>query len=202
MTLRAKCVAALPLLLLFSGCTHQSNQAQNQPLAPPIVDAPPPAKTNPPADLPPPVVTTPQPTQATTASAPAPPPQPPPKPKHKKPAPKPAEGTDSTQTASNSTQTPPGNQQASSGESSGVPAIGQLSTGDPSDMRTETENSISSTEKGLHDINRKLSDQEEKTAEQIREYIKDARKALSTGDIDGAHGLADKAKLLLSELTQ
>jgi outer membrane biosynthesis protein TonB len=201
MMLRAECVGALALLLLLSGCTHQSNQAQNQPLAPPIVDSPP-AKTTQPTDLPPPVLSTPQPAApATNTASSTPPPQPAPKPKHKKP--KPAEGnTDSAQTPSSSTPAPSGNQQASSGDGSGVSAIGQLSTGDPSDVRTETENSIAATEKGLKDINRKLNDQEEKTAEQIREYIKEARKALATGDIDGAHGLADKAKLLLSELTQ
>jgi hypothetical protein len=201
MMLRGKCVAALPLLLLFSGCTHQSNQAQNQPLAPPIVDTPP-VKTPPPTDLPPPVVTPPQPPPATSTSNSTPPTQPAPKPKHKKPAPKPAEGTDNSQTASNSTQTPPSGQQASNGDASGVSAIGQLSTGDPSDMRSQTENSITATEKGLKDLSRKLSDQEEKTAEQIREDIKEAKKALTTGDIDGAQTLAAKAKLLLAELTQ
>ena len=39
-------------------------------------------------------------------------------------------------------------------------AIGQLSTGDPPDVRQQTDASIASTEKSLNGINRTLSDQE------------------------------------------
>src|SRR5579863_638969 len=189
MKLPAMCVAGLPLLLLLSGCTHKTNQAQvQQPaLAPPIVDTPPP-KTETPPDLPPPVVTTPKPAQPETAANTQPPP---PKPRHKKPAAKPPEqNAQPAQTASNGTGGP--------SES----AIGQLSTGDPGDMRTQTQDSIDSIEKSLHDIGRKLSDQEQKTADQIEEYLKEAKKALTTGDVDGAHTLAAKAKVLLDELTK
>jgi outer membrane biosynthesis protein TonB len=204
MKLPAKCVAGL-LLLVLCGCTHKTNQAQNQPLAPPIVDTPPPAKPTPPPDLPPPVVTPPQPTQqTTTASAPA-QTTPAPKPHHKKPAAKPAD-QNANSTQSGATSSDPGTtQQAANsapGASPGVSAVGQLTTGDTGGARSQTEDSIAATEKGLRDIGRKLSDQEEKTAEQIREYLKEARKALTTGDVDGAHTLADKAKVLLSELTQ
>jgi outer membrane biosynthesis protein TonB len=202
MKLPAKCVAGL-LPLLLSGCVHKSNQAQvQQPLAPPIVDTPP-VKTPQPTDLPPPVVTPPQNTQTDTANNQNPPP-PPPKPKHKKPAAKPADQTTANGQQPASTQPPATpTQQASNGtENPGVSAIGQLSTGDPADVRTETENSIAATERGLRDIGRKLSDQEEKTAEQITEFIKEARKALTTGDIDGAQTLANKAKVLLGELTK
>ena len=45
-----------------------------------------------------------------------------------------------------------------------------------------------------------LTDAETKTAAQIREFLKQAREALATGDTDGAHTLANKAKVLLSEL--
>ena len=50
------------VLPLLAGCDHKTQQAQNQPLAPPIVDAPPP-KPAPvsPAELPPPVIGEPQP---------------------------------------------------------------------------------------------------------------------------------------------
>jgi outer membrane biosynthesis protein TonB len=196
MKLPAKYVAGL-LPLLLAGCVHKSNQAQvQQPLAPPIVDTPP-ANPAPPTNLPPPVVSTPQPT--TTDTAKAQPPAPPPKPKHKKPAPKPADQ------ASTSSPPPANTQQASnatSGDANGVSAIGQLSGGDPADVRTDTENSISATERGLHDIGRKLSEQEQKTADQISEFLKEARKALTTGDVDGAHTLAAKAKVLLAELTK
>jgi outer membrane biosynthesis protein TonB len=178
MKLPAKNVAWL-LPLLLAGCIHKTDQVQMQPLAPPIVDTPP-AKPTPPADLPPPVVTPPQssaPDTATQTQG-----QPEPQPKPRKPAPKPA--------------------QQASNENPGVSAIGQLSTGDPSDLRGRTEASISATERGLKEIGRPLNDQESKTAAQIREFLKEARTALTTGDLDGAHTLAAKAKILLSELTQ
>jgi outer membrane biosynthesis protein TonB len=190
MKLPAKSVAGL-LVLLVSGCAHKNTQVTTQqPLAPPIVDTPP---VNPqkPTDLPPPVVTTPQPAQ-TDASA-TPPPPPPPKPKRKKPQ-QPAPSTTASQQPAPSTTT------TASNGSPGVSAIGQLSTGDPADVRTQTENSIADTEKALRDIGRKLDDQEQKTADQITEFLKEARKALTTGDVDGAQTLAAKAKVLLSEL--
>jgi hypothetical protein len=45
-----------------------------------------------------------------------------------------------------------------------------------------------------------LNDQEQKTAEHIREFLKQAKAALASGDVDGASTLAAKAKVLLSEL--
>ncbi len=92
-------------------------------------------------------------------------------------------------------------QQAST-DSPGVSAVGQLSSGDPSDLRGQTVDSLSATEHSLNGINRKLSDQEQKTAAQIREFLKQAKAALTSGDVDGAHTLAVKAKVLLGELSQ
>jgi pantothenate synthetase len=83
-----------------------------------------------------------------------------------------------------------------------VSAIGQLSTGDPSDVRVQTQNTIASTEHGLNGINRELNDQEKKTADHIREFLKQAKAALSSGDVDGAATLAAKAKVLLGELSK
>jgi hypothetical protein len=83
-----------------------------------------------------------------------------------------------------------------------VSAIGQLSSGDPSNSRQQTEESIASIERGLNGINRTLNDSEQKTAGQIREYLKEAKAALGSGDIDGAHTLTEKAKALLAELTK
>jgi hypothetical protein len=80
-------------------------------------------------------------------------------------------------------------------------AIGQLSSGDPADVRQETEESIASIEKELNGISRTLDGPEQKTADQIREFLKQARAALLSGDVDGAHTLAAKAKVLLAELT-
>jgi ribosomal protein S20 len=179
MKLPAKCVAWL-LPLLLTGCFHKTN-SQVQPLAPPIEDVPPPKPVPSPTDLPPPVVTVPNQTPAPEASAQ---PKETPKPpvRHRKP---PASNT----------------QQASNG-SPGVSAIGQLSSGDASDLRQQTVNSITATERGLSAIGRRLNDQEQKTAVQIREFLKQAKAALNSGDVDGAHTLAAKAKVLLDELSE
>jgi hypothetical protein len=171
--------AAWLLPLLLTGCIHKQAQvALSPPLAPPIEDIPP-AKPEPaPVNLPPPEVTLP--VQQPVADATPPPAEPPKKVvRRKKPQ-----------------NTNP--QQASNG--SEVSAIGQLSTADPPNMRQQTDSLIESTEKTLNGINRSLSDQEQKTAAQIREFIKEARAALSSGDVDGAHTLAIKAKVLLDEL--
>ena len=132
----------------------------------------------PPNDLPPPEV-------ASTVNNPTPvvtlpPPTPKKAPKHKKPV------NTNTQQAAN--------------ESAPVSAIGQLSSGDPADTRQQTDALILATERQLNGINRQLSDQDAKTAAQIREFLKQAREALTSGDIDGAHTLAIKAKVLLEEL--
>jgi hypothetical protein len=164
--------------LMLTACVHKTQQAQVQPLAPPIVDAPLPAPQASPTDLPPPVVTTP-PTQQQTADTT------PPASTPDKPAKKPVHHPKPTEVAANGPS---------------VSAIGQLSPGDPSDQRGQTEQLISTTEQGLKSINRPLNDQEQKTVSQIREFLKQARTALGTGDVDGAHTLALKAKVLLGEI--
>jgi hypothetical protein len=83
-----------------------------------------------------------------------------------------------------------------------TPALGELSSGDPANFRQQTEDSIAGVERGLSSINRPLDDSEEKTADHIREFIKQARTALASGDIDGAHTLTEKAKVLLAELSK
>jgi hypothetical protein len=87
-------------------------------------------------------------------------------------------------------------------ESSGVSAIGTLTSGEPVGMRRETEESLAATERGVNSIRRNLSDQERKTVAQIQQYIKQAREALNTGDVGGAFTLAAKAKTVLTELSQ
>jgi hypothetical protein len=124
-----------------------------------------------------------KPPETQTATVPAPQEETPKPPvKHKKPAPK-------------------ATQQASAG-TPGVSAIGQLSSGEPSDLKRETTNSFQATERGLNGITRQLNDQERKTAGQIREFLKQARAALASGDVDGASTLAAKAKVLLGELNR
>ncbi|KAA6464968.1 hypothetical protein DYQ86_03165 [Acidobacteria bacterium AB60] len=185
---------ALVLPLLLSSCVHKTNQAQIQPpLAPPIEDAPLPKPDNAPANLPPPVISLPDKNPAPSPPATTTPPPPQPAPKKKRPAAKPpaqapAPAASTTEQASNN---PPE-----------VPAIGNLSSGDPSNLKDQTQTLISDTERGLNGINRKLSDQETKTSAQIREFLKQARAALTTNDVEGAHTLAVKAKVLLGELNQ
>jgi hypothetical protein len=178
----------LPLLL--TGCFHRAHKTQNQPIAPPI--------TAPPSVTPTPVEVSP----SQTTIPPAPPPQPaqtahapvqpkPRKPVHRRrPAPAQAEKSKPTPTEMAANDTP------------GVSAIGQLSSGDPSDVRSQTEESIASIDKSLRSITRPLDNSEQKTADHIREFLKEAREALATGDVDGAHTLAAKAKVLLEELTK
>jgi len=192
MKLPAKIV--LGLLPVFLIACHKSQQAQVQPLAPPVEDNPPSPPSTAPVNLPPPVVTIPP---EPTKNAPTPPTKPPAK--HKKP--KPPDNTPAT-----NTQTTPPNgttqEAANPAPPPGVSAIGQLSSGDGADFKKETEDLIASTEHGLNGITRTLNDTEQKTAEQIREDLKEAKEALASGDVDGAHTLAEKAKVLLQELTQ
>ena len=172
---------------LLTACFHKNHTAQVQPVAPPIA-ATPPANPEPVAvEQPPAVEPAPaQPEKPAEVSATPPAPETPKPPvHHKKPAPK------SPQVAANG-----------SGASNGVSAIGQLSSGDPSDFRRETKDSIAASERGLNSITRKLSDPEQKTAAHIREFLKQARAALASGDVDGAHTLAVKARILLGELSR
>jgi hypothetical protein len=173
--------AAWLLPFLLTGCFHRKPQiAQSQPLPPPIEDT---ASTKPepaPANVNPPVPTiSEQPQQQQQISPPPEPVKRPPK--HRRPA---------------NTNT----QMASVGPPPAVPAAGNLGTGDPTNLRQQTDASIEQTEKTLNGITRKLNDQEQKTAAQIREFIKQAREELTTGDINGAHTLAEKAKVFLDEL--
>ncbi len=185
-------IACLSLPLVVAGCAHRQTAQNQPPLAPPVDDGPVSAPNNAPKNLPPPVITVPATSQpATTAQTQ---PEQKPAPKHKKPKPE-------TEAHTNQAPAQPAQnaQQASNGTPE-VSAIGQLSTGEPADLRTATVSSLDSTERGLKNIHRRLSAQEEKTAAQIREYIKQARAALDSNDLDGANTLATKAKLLLAEL--
>ena len=183
MKLPARCVAWL-LPLLLTACFHKTDQAQVEPLAPPIEDAPLPKPVPSPTELPPTVITVPNQAPVPHTNASPQPQQESPKPpvKHRKPV------ANSTQQASN--------------ESPEVSAIGQLSSGDASDLQQQTISSIAATERGLNSISRQLNDQEQKTAAQIREFLKEAKAALASGDVDGAHTLAAKAKVLLGELSR
>lgn len=82
-----------------------------------------------------------------------------------------------------------------------VSAIGTLSSGDSAGLRQQTENSIANIERRLNSVG-PMNDPEQKTADHIREFLKQARTALASGDVEGAHTLAGKAEVLLAELTK
>jgi len=54
----------------------------------------------------------------------------------------------------------------------------------------------------VNSIKRTLNAQEQETATQIRTFLRNAKQALSNDDLDGAHTLATKAKVLLDELNK
>jgi hypothetical protein len=192
MKLHAKNVAWL-LPFFLTACFNKPHQQPLQEFAPPVGNLPKPPAIH--ADLPVSAVTLPEePLDTNTdaiveeAAKPA--------VKRRKPASK------VSPEAPDTAQSSPGNNQQAENESSEVPAIGTLSSGDPSDLRQETTETLSDTERGLKGLGRQLNGQEQKTVAQIRQFIRQARKALNSGDVDGAHTLASKAKVLLSELSQ
>jgi len=192
MKLDARKVAWL-LPLLLSGCVHNTNVSQTQYLAPNIDDTPPPPNLAP-ANLPSPVITIPKTDKPVIVVQEQPAKQPP---KHKKPASK-TTGT----TPTNSAAGPPGTQIAENAPPPEVNAGGDFTTPpEAPDMKRQTEASIAEIEKGLNGIAHKLSDTEEKTSMQIKEFLKEARTALNSGDVDGANTLTKKAKALLGELS-
>lgn len=166
-------------LVLLTGCIHGHRQlAQIQPLAPPLVEAPPqeaPQVTT--APEPPPVA----------ESTPEPEPAPPPPPEHKHRV---------RHTKPEHKDTPPPAEAANNS----VPALGQISSGDPPDLKLQTQNSINYVEQQLAGIKGNVSEQDQHTIAHIREFLNQAKKALASGDVDGANTLAAKAKVLLAEV--
>jgi outer membrane biosynthesis protein TonB len=174
----------LPLLL--SGCFHKAARPPVQQTAPPVVE---------PQPVQPPVV------------EPAPAPAPEVKPPAPATAPEQPKNTEQTPEAVRPPVRHPkkpaqtAQHAQNSGNSNGVSAAGQLSSGGSGQDR-DTVNAINSVERGVNGINRKLSDQEQSTANRIHEYLRKARVALDTGDVDGARTLVAKARVLLGELTR
>ena len=191
---RIECKTVAWLLpLVLTGCLHTARRQPVQSLAPPVDALPKPTPT--PDELPPSAVTIPsEPLKTNTPTQASQKPRPPIR--RKKAV------SDSPQQAANSTAGPSENTPQAANESPGVSAIGQLSSGDPSDLRQQTVDSVAAIERGLNGIGRTLGDQDQKTAAQIREFLKQAREALATGDVDGARTLAAKAKVLLSEISR
>lgn len=175
-------IVACVLPLFLTGCWVHKNPKPTAPqVAPKVEPAAPVLPT--PTQQPPPEVLIPTKPQVSETQLPVQEPKQTPK---KKPATTPATTAETQQAAA---------------EPPTVSAIGQLSSGDPGGARYQTEASINEIERGLNGINRQLSNQEQATASHIREFIKQGREALKTGDVDGATTLMQKAKVLLQELT-
>jgi outer membrane biosynthesis protein TonB len=199
------CASLLLLALGTTGCSHKSASAPQQAQAPPLQTGK--------GTLSPPETTQQQEKSETPLASPLPPPSaqsvplPPPTPKkvRKKPKPAPSKSTDTTQTAGATPAANGATAQVSTPVSGSGSPIGQLTTGDSAlgeRTKHETADLIGGTQQGLNGIKRSLTTDEQVTASQIRTFLKQAQQALDTGDTDGAHTLATKAKLLLDELTK
>jgi len=193
----ARKIAAALLLFGIAGCKHKVQSA-----APPA----PPAQVYTPNQLADqagrPEPPAPKPADVKEASAEA-PPQPAPAKRKSSGRRKPTQ----SQAAKDAAATPAaGTQQASAGQPPDVSPIGQLSSSSDSggSSSTPTHQStadlIKDTENRLNGIKRKLTSDEEQTANQVRTFLNKARQALEQNDLDGAFTLATKAKVLLEEL--
>lgn len=198
----AEKAAVLILLTAFiAGCRHKAKTAPPPAAQAPVLPISQLEKSLPPPQLPP--VKAPKITPPTLAKATNPNPK---KTTHRKPRhteTTPAEQVPAKdQTTSQSTSA---TQQSSSSAPSDISPIGQLSAAGESTntpKRQEILDEINSTEKGLNDIKRTLSKDEQLTAAQARTFLTKAKDALNQEDLDGAHTLVTKAKVLLDELTK
>jgi outer membrane biosynthesis protein TonB len=191
-------VVSLLLTLSITGCHHKPERALPPPHAQAPVIIPPPTL---PQFIPEPVIL--------AQSQPAPPVTPPPvvAPPHKKRAARvrhhhaPAKGE--TQGESPETQTAAGNAPAPSAP--GTAVIGQLSADDatvsPSDA-SQTKHLIDSTENKLKKLSTNQQAEHKDSIAQVGSFLSQARQALSMNDLVGAQTLANKAKILLDELSK
>lgn len=100
-------------------------------------------------------------------------------------------------------QAGPTPEQIASGVPTDISPIGKLSAAGEStnlSRRTQIADEIDSTQKGLDGIKRQLNKQEQTTVDQIRTFLEKAKQALNSADLDGAHTLVTKARVLLKEI--
>lgn len=219
MKLIGKTLALISLGIAVSGCRHQAKTtppqaAQAAPIAPATTYAKNGTSQPPPPTLPPPELPKISPPAKPTSAEPT-------KPKkttHHKPKPSTepttAEQSGSEQQASTTAPPAPASGPAKEQNTTDVATnnpptdaspIGPLSEAGSSitsPRRNQILDEINATEKGLNDIKRPLSSDEQTTATQIRTFITKAKNALNQEDLDGANTLATKAKVLLDELTK
>jgi hypothetical protein len=196
--------STVTLLVVFgTGCSHKTASAPQQAQAPPLQTGK--------GTLPPLSSTQQQEKSTSPIASPLPPPSaqsvplpPPPPPKKVRRRTKPAPPKPADNPPESAAQTTQVAAQPTAPSGAGSP-IGQLTTGDSAQgekTKRETLDLMGETQQGLMGIKRSLSNDEKTTAGQIRNYLKQAQQALDTGDTDGAHLLATKAKALLAELTK
>lgn len=81
--------------------------------------------------------------------------------------------------------------------------IGLLTTAPEAISRRDArsiEAEIGAIHNRIHTIHRALNASEEQTVTEIQTFLRKAQNALQAGDLDGAHTLTVKARVLLSEL--
>lgn len=202
--MNSACKAAALVLLtaLIAGCSHKAPATPPPAAQAPVIPVSTMAKDTPPPQLPPPQTPKVGPPGPTNVAA-----APQPKPHriiHHKP--KPADQTPAPATPTQApAQTPATTEQAANGAAGDVSPIGQLSEAGESvntPRRHQILDDINSTEKGLNDIKRPLSEDEQTTAAQVRTFLVKAKDALNQEDLDGANTLVTKAKVLLAELSK
>jgi len=93
-------------------------------------------------------------------------------------------------------------EEATTGPSSDASSIGELSTGDDSNPKTQQETSdlIIESEHRLNALPQTTVRAQQSQIRKVRYFLKQAKQALNTGDVEGAKTLATKAKLLMDDL--
>lgn len=175
-------------LALVTGCHHKPVNAPTPPLPAPL---PQPAAglKELPAVLP---------TNAPTVVLyePAPKPKPQPRKEHRRHAWHPSTAASTKKSVASSAT-------SSGQEPSSMTPIGLLTTAPEAISRRDArsiEAEINAIRDHIHAIHRALNTSEEQTVTEIQTFLQKAQNALQAGDLDGAHTLTVKARVLLSEL--
>lgn len=174
-------IPTLSLALVFglAGCHHKQTLRPTLPIG---ALAPIPLETIPPPESPLMIATLPPP-----EPQPLPPPPPPKPAPRRRPAPK---------------EEPQPPVQLASAAEPAASAIGTLSTGGAAapESRQQAQDLIASILRQIAGLPANIADAQRKQVRQIRNFIDQAKKALNSGDAEGAKNLATKAELLLDNL--
>jgi hypothetical protein len=107
-------------------------------------------------------------------------------------------------TAATADKKPGETDQAANSAATAPSPIGELTAGNSQEAAQTSHQAadlIKATKDGVDGLKRDLTTDEKKKVAEIKTFLKDADLALKNGDVDGAYGLATKAKILLDELT-